>query len=130
MKKIKILLSITILFMIFGCCPTDYTKDIKKIMNPFSKGLTDFFAENGEYPTSEQRDKILENAGCKIVDSNNKICKFKGQSFTYESNLELSRKLYFFAIAKKGSHCYLDMSPDGKIVDKKCIKDSCINIDP
>jgi len=125
-----IIFCITITILLSSCCPTDYTSKIKSIMKPMKKNLSFFFEEEQTYPSETQRDSLLEKSGCKISDPISKTCIYNDNSFTYESNIELSRSLYFFSIAKKTSHCHITMTPQGEIQNIECVKDSCINIDP
>jgi hypothetical protein len=114
--------------LLVGCCPKDYTSEIRRIMVPMQKNLKVFFEEEGIYPSTAQRDILVEKSGCKITDSQKKTCIYKNRSFTYESNLELTQNRYFFSIAKKGNHCSMHMTTEGKMEKIQCIKESCITL--
>jgi len=64
--NLKYLLIPPILYLLQGCCWTDHSEEIKKVAVPMQKELEKFYTENKHFPTTQERDEMLERVGCKM----------------------------------------------------------------
>lgn len=85
---LKFALLSSLIFLFTSCinCPKNYTSDIHFIMEPMKIQLKNFFENEQIYPNYIQRDRLLENSGCKIIDIEKRKCRYKNITFTYDSN--------------------------------------------
>ncbi|MCF6245708.1 MAG: hypothetical protein L3J43_11830 [Sulfurovum sp.] len=119
-------LSVTLLILT-ACCPTDHTSKIKKIAQPMSENLSQFFHEMGNHPDEQQRDALLEKSGCKISKNTSHTCTSKGNTFRYASNLELNTNTYVFMLDFEKSFCGIEMTSQGEVQPMSCGTQSCIS---
>ncbi|MCF6244472.1 MAG: hypothetical protein L3J43_05495 [Sulfurovum sp.] len=86
-KTYTLILLSTTMGLFTSCinCPKNYTSTIRSIMKPMKANLADFYAREQKYPSDTQRDKLLESSGCKSLNSQQKTCRYKGTTFSYDS---------------------------------------------
>jgi len=113
-QSILVLSGITIFTGCIGNCPTNYTSTIRSIMQPMKKNLQDFFIQEQTYPNDTQRNTLLEASGCKIINAEQRTCKYKGLTLTYDSNkgiLYPESKQTSIDTDKKLYHTVTDVTP-------------------
>jgi len=159
-QSILLLSTVALLSGCIGNCPKNYTSTIRSIMKPMKENLQSFFIQEQSYPSTKQRDTLLEASGCKILNDEQRTCSYKGVTFSYDSNKGIlypestqapkqkkrnqsirevtpqeqppvkGQEIYTFAIVKEDSLCTVNMTSQGEMLAIECIQHSCLKIDP
>ena len=104
MKLFKTLLFTTVtLWTLTGCCWTDHSGTIKEVAEPMLVELKIFYQKNKRFPGIQERNEILEKAGCRMDDGD--MCRYRSTVVALEE-LETS---YAYTINFKidNSYCVL-----------------------
>ncbi len=103
----------------------DYSSDIKKIAVPMQIELETFYTKNKRFPTTIERNKMLEKVGCVMEGS---VCLFDNdfiKIISQESSYDYSLKL---RLENTGCSLYLNNigKEKGKISKVRCGNKPCI----
>ena len=121
-KYIYILFAIAIFFT--GCSTKNYSADMKKVLYPMQKKLGSFYKKEKRFPTVAERNKLLEESNCKVIDNK---CEYNGNKFLIIS--ETSNLGYYILELKLGySRCDISLYDDGDVRNVSCIQDSKYDI--
>jgi len=122
MKYIYILFLVAIVSS--GCSTKNYSSDMKKVLNPMQKKLGSFYKREKRFPTIAERNKLLEESNCKVVDNK---CEYGGNKFSIIS--ETRNLVYYILELKLGySRCDISLYDDGDVRNVSCIQDSKYDI--
>ena len=124
MIKIKYLVIPLGIFLLSGCCFSNYSSEMKKVLEPAQKKLVAFYAKNKHFPNPEERNKILKESGCEIKGN---ICLFNGTSFNIV-DMSLGREEYSIQLTKEKSRCDVGVMSNGKKGDSGCHQDDCLGL--
>ncbi len=111
MKLFKtLLLTTATLWTLTGCCWTDHSETIKKVAEPMLVELKAFYWKNKRFPSTEERNEMLEKVGCKVSGDK---CKYKGRkmiinawkkSYNYRIRIDFENTGCLFGIQDDGNH--------------------------
>lgn len=118
----KYLLIIPIALLLVGCCGENYVKEMTKISNKTSKQLGAFYEKNKRPPSIKERNEILKDAGCSMLQEN--ICVHNNRKITVES--DNSNTGYNLGFNYGKNYCYLGLGLHGDIDSVSCKKSDCI----
>jgi len=123
MIKIRYLVVPWAIFLFSGCCVSNYSSEMKEVLEPIEKKMIVFYKKNNRYPTIQEHYKLLEKVGCKVE---NNICLFKGNKFyisipKYENGGNIG-------LSKDNSSCYISLNV-GKKDLFTCNQESCFKFD-
>ena len=125
---IKYLLFILLGLFTNGCfsCPNpDYTEEIKEILYPVSKILEYFYTESQRFPSTSERNKMLENNGCLFGDKGDGYCEKDGVNFkVWNDSISNPPSDYTLHIRYKDVSCWVGLRSNGR---KKYSLVSCDN---
>ena len=124
MIKIKYLVIPLGIFLLSGCCFSNYSFEMKKVLEPAQKKLVEFYAKNKHFPNPEERNKILKESGCEIKGN---ICLFNGRSFNI-SDSNLGGGEYIIGLKKEKSRCNVGIMSNGKKGGISCYQSSCLGL--
>ena len=124
MMKIRYLVVPLGVFLLSGCCASNYSSEMKEVLEPTQKSLVDFYAKNKHFPNTEERNEILKESGCEI-DKN--ICSFHGIDFNID-DADLAGGQYTIGLKKDESHCDTGVFSDGEASNINCYQDSCLGL--
>ena len=69
MKLFKtLLLTTATLWTLTGCCWTDHSETIKEVAEPMLVELKTFYWKNKRFPSTKERNEMLEKVGCRVHD--------------------------------------------------------------
>ncbi len=75
MKLFKtLLLTTATLWTLTGCCWTDHSETIKEVAEPMLVELKTFYWKNKRFPSTEERNEMLEKVGCRMHGDK---CKYR-----------------------------------------------------
>ena len=124
MIKIRYLTVLLGLFLLSGCCTSNYSSEITKILEPTQKKLVKFYTKNKHFPNTKERNKILKESGCEIRSN---TCLANGMSFNiYDANLAGGQ--YKIGLKKGKSRCSIGIYSDGEASNINCYQDSCLGL--
>jgi len=104
--------------------PKNHTSDMKEVLNPMQKKLGSFYKKEKRFPTVAERNKLLEESNCKVIDNK---CEYNGNKFLIIS--ETSNLGYYILELKLGySRCDISLYDDGDVRNVSCIQDSKYDI--
>ena len=121
--------------LLSGCCLTDYRPTIEKVAKPTLKELEAFYKTNKRFPNTNERDVMLEKAGCEMKGN---VCMFGGKELTivksekesscdYSMSIEYQDKKTSYSMSSCGFRFCHDCSEKDKgfVI---CSKRPCIQI--
>ena len=119
-KISKIIATITYLAVLFwvlniaftfsSCGNIDHSEDIKAMAVPMQKELENFYQQNKRFPTTIERNDMLEKVGCKMEKN---VCVYKrdrmkitnqATSYNYTIDIDLENTGCYFSIQANGNH--------------------------
>jgi len=124
MKK-TLLTTTTIAILLFtGCSTKNYTSDMKEVLYPMQKKLGSFYKKEKRFPTIAERNKLLEESNCKVVDNK---CEYGSNKFSIISKTT-NIGAYDLELRLGYSHCYTGLFSDGDIKNVSCTQESRYDI--
>ena len=122
-----VLWNLGIIQALYNCDTTDYSPLIKKVAVPMQQELESFYATKRRFPTTQERDAMLERVGCKMEGS---VCLYEGgrvKIISQESSCDYYIK---FRVENTGCSLYLNNigREKGKVSRVRCGNKPCINL--
>ena len=132
MKIFKIAISASLILSINSCCPTNYSANIKEILEPTKERVSKFIKEQQRYPTHDEIGDIIEEVGCQVVELQSGICIYKGDRYIYSNGTEITDGVNWLVVSldRGESGCGFTINENGKIESQRCNNGSYIKIDP
>ena len=118
-----VLWNLGIIQALYNCDTTDYSPLIKKVAIPMQQELENFYATKRRFPTTQERDAMLERVGCKMEGS---VCLYEGVKMKVMS--QVSTYDYNYDLIVKNTYCTSFMNQKGKIYDIWCQNKPCISL--
>ncbi len=85
MMNLKYLIIPLGVFLLSGCCTSNYSSKMKKVLEPTQNRLVEFYTQSKHFPNTKERNEILRESGCEIKGN---TCLINGTSFNIsDSNL-------------------------------------------
>ena len=123
MRLIKTLfLTMTVLFVLHGCCWSDHSATIKEVVEPMLHELQAFYQKHKRFPTAQERDAMLEKVGCRVKGD---VCVHKRTVFNIDSG---SGYDYFITFNYERTFCSVYLKPDGSVTEPSCHNEPCISL--
>jgi len=124
MQKILQTTTIIAVLLFIGCSTKDYSSDMKKVLNPMQKKLGSFYKKEKRFPTITERNKLLEESNCKVVDNK---CEYGGNKFSIISETT-NLGDYNLELTLGYSRCYTGLYSSGNTRNVSCHQDSRYDI--
>jgi hypothetical protein len=124
MKPKTLLLTITALLTLNSCCWTDHSETIKEVAEPMLKELDAFYKKEKRFPTTKERNMMLEKVGCTKVEGN--VCGYKNRNIVI--NEWRADNYYSIRMTYQNTYCSLYLNSDGSIDRLSCKQNPCIDI--
>ena len=125
MQKTLLTTTTIIAILLFtGCSTKDYSSDMKKVLNPMQKKLGSFYKKEKRFPTIAERNKLLEESNCKVVDNK---CEYNGNKFLIISETT-NIGAYDLELTHGYSSCYTGLFSDGDSKSISCTQESKYDI--
>ena len=125
MRPIRILLLATMtLFVLSGCCWTDHSATIKEVAEPMLVELKAFYLKHKRFPTTQERDAMLEKVGCRKVK--NKKCIFNRDIIEIERSRITLNQEYEMLLTIENTYCFFGLDQAGKVFGVGCMQQPCI----
>ena len=124
MMKIRYLVIFLGLLVLSGCCISNYSSNMKKVLEPTQKILIEFYAKNKHFPNIEERNEILKQSGCEIKGN---TCLANGTMFNI-SDANLGGEEYIIGLKKEKSRCNVGIMISGKKGGISCYQSSCLGL--
>lgn len=123
MRPIRILLLATMtLFVLSGCCWTDHSATIKEVAEPMLHELQDFYQKHKRFPTTQERDVMLEKVGCRVKGDR---CEYKHKKMILQEWIAVD--YYNIRMTYGNTYCSLYLnSKDGSVDKLICRQEPCI----
>jgi len=122
--NLKYLLIPLTLYLLQGCCWTDHSDVIKEVAVPMQKELEKFYKENKHFPTTQERDEILERVGCEMEGN---VCVYGGERLTLIVHYN-TRYQYKIRIDLENTGCYFGIQYNGNHTPVSCATSACISL--
>ena len=123
MKLFKtLLLTTAALWALTGCCWTDHSDTIKEVAEPMLVELKAFYWKNKRFPSIQERNEMLERAGCRVKGD---FCTYKKNSININS---ASGYDYSITFNNERTFCYIYLNLDGSAIEPSCHNASCIDL--
>jgi len=103
------------------CDTTDYSPIIKKIAVPMQQELEKFYAQNKHFPTTQERDEMLEKVGCKMAEN---VCVYDEKRIVLE--IQNEQRNYYIRYTIENTGCLYALDIKGDVRDIGCGTNSCI----
>jgi len=124
MKK-TLLTTTTIAILLFtGCSTKNYTSDMKEVLYSMQKKLGSFYKKEKRFPTIAERNKLLEESNCKVVDNK---CEYGSNKFLIISETT-NLGDYNLELTLGYSRCYTGLYSSGNTRNVSCHQDSKYDI--
>ena len=125
MRPIRILLLATMtLFVLSGCCWTDHSATIKEVAEPMLVELKTFYEKNKRFPTTQERDAMLEKVGCRVKGDR---CMYHGK--TIQLDVWRTNYDYKIRITLENTHGNFNLyKENGKVSDIRIYQKPCISL--
>jgi len=123
MKPSKtLLLTTATLWVLTGCCWTDHSETIKEVAEPMLKELKIFYSKHKRFPTTQERNEMLERVGCKMDGDKCLYQNYKIKLNTWFSNYD-----YKIRMTINNTHGNFNLYKDsGNISDIRFYQKPCI----
>ena len=119
-----VLWNLGIIQALYNCDTTDYSPLIKKVAIPMQQELESFYATKRRFPTTQERDAMLERVGCKMEGS---VCLYEGERIVIERGYQDSYNGdYDFWTTIENTTCFGGASARGKFKGVYCRNRPCI----
>ena len=90
------------------------------------KELEKFYAQNKHFPTTQERDEMLERVGCKMEGN---VCVYDGERIVIERGYkDTYNGQYDFWITLENTICFGGISSRGKYYKVNCRNKPCIKL--
>ena len=111
--------------MLQGCCWTDHSDVIKEVAVPMQQELEKFYKENKRFPSTEERDEILQIIGCKMDGD---ICTHnRERMWLFESRINADGD-YVFDLRKENTLCFFFIDPNKAKYNVGCRQQACVSL--
>ena len=121
--KTTLLATIT-LFALTGCCWTDHSETIKQVAEPMLQELKIFYEKSRRFPTTQERDEMLEKVGCKVSGN---TCNYRHKKITLQN--WTADDYYNIRMTHNNTYCSLYLNNENGTVDKLiCRQEPCIDL--
>jgi len=123
-KTIKLLFIPLSLYLLQGCCWTDHSDVIKEVAVPMQQELEKFYKENKRFPSTQERNEMLEKVGCKIERSS---CVYERERITIIA-YDTTNYQYKLKLRIENTGCYFGIQNSENHTSVSCANRACISL--
>lgn len=109
------------LSILFNFGNINYSSNIKKVAIPMQIELEGFYTKNKRFPTTIERNEMLEKVGC-VMDKG--VCVFDGDRIRVR--VKITKYSYIFRSSLGNTGCFSAIGNDGHYTKASCATSSCI----
>ena len=118
-----VLWNLGIIQALYNCDTTDYSPLIKKVAIPMQQELESFYATKRRFPTTQERDAMLERIGCKMEGG---VCLYEGERIRIIA-YDTTNYQYKLKLRIKNTGCYFGIQDGGNHTSVSCANRDCIS---